>query len=186
MILLSLTLIAVPLIEIALFVVVGGRIGLLATVAVVVVTAICGTALLRMQGLEAIAKARRAAEEGRMPIESVVDGLFLFAAGLLLLTPGFLTDAIGFLLFVPPLRRVLAAGIWRRLVASGSFTVFTTGSRAGFDADPGQPADGPRGGASNIEENVIEGEYAEIDETDGTEGKNGDNSPWRGGNGPAR
>ncbi|HSM18867.1 MAG TPA: FxsA family protein, partial [Hyphomicrobiales bacterium] len=136
--LLPLLLIAVPLIEIALFVVIGGRIGLLATIAVVVVTALAGAALLRIQGLEVIAQARRSAEEGHMPIQPVVDGLFLFAAGLLLLTPGFLTDAIGFLLFVPPLRRRLAAWIWRRLLASDSFVVFTAHTRESGAAGKGR------------------------------------------------
>lgn len=160
-ILLPLALIAVPLIEIALFVVIGGRIGLLATIAVVIVTALAGAALLRLQGLEVIAQARRAAEEGHMPIQSVVDGLFLLAAGLLLLTPGFLTDAIGFLLFIPPLRRALAAWIWRRLLASGSYVVFTSHRRGTGPAGGGRrPAGGGR---------VIEGEYVEIDETDSGE-----------------
>jgi len=170
-ILLPLALIAVPLIEIALFVVVGGRIGLLATIAVVVVTALAGAALLRLQGLEVVAQARRAAEEGHMPIRSVVDGLFLFAAGLLLLTPGFLTDAIGFLLFVPPLRRGLAAFIWRRLLASGSFVVFTARSHGTGPAESGRR---PSGGGR-----VIEGEYVEIDETDGGEDKQAADRPRR-------
>lgn len=159
-ILLPLALIAVPLIEIALFVVIGGRIGLLATIAVVVVTAMAGTALLRLQGLEVIAQARRAAEEGRMPIQSVIDGLFLFAAGLLLLTPGFLTDAVGFVLFIPSLRRGLAAWMWRRLLDSGSFVVFTTHPR---DTGPAGGGRRPPGGR------VIEGEYVEIDETESGE-----------------
>jgi len=162
-ILLPLALIAVPLIEIALFVVIGGRIGLVATIAVVILTAASGAALLRLQGLEVIARARRAAEAGQMPIQSVVDGVFLFAAGLLLLTPGFLTDAIGFLLFVPPLRRALAAWIWRRLLDSGSFVVFTTGSNRT------RPADGrgrPQRRPPIIDGDVVEGDYVEIDETD--------------------
>ena len=161
--LLPLALIAVPLIEIALFVVVGGRIGLLATVAVVVVTAMCGAALLRLQGLEVIAQARRAAEAGQMPIESIVDGVFLFAAGLLLLTPGFLTDSIGFLLFIPPLRRTLAAWMWRRLLASGAFVGFT--ARSG-GAGPSSGDRRPRGHPPIIDGDVIEGDYVEIDETD--------------------
>lgn len=156
--LLPLALIAVPLIEIALFVVVGGRIGLLATIAIVVVTALSGAALLRLQGLGVIAQARSAAEEGQMPIQPVIDGLFLFAAGLLLLTPGFLTDAIGFLLFVPPLRRALAAWIWRRLLDSGGFVVFSAGSgRTGHAGTERRPQGRPP---------VIEGDYVEIDETD--------------------
>lgn len=162
-ILLPLALIAVPLIEIALFVVIGGRIGLLATIAVVVVTALAGTALLRLQGLEVIAQARRAAGEGHMPIQSVIDGLFLFAAGLLLLTPGFLTDAVGFVLFIPPLRRGLAAWIWQRLLASGSIAVFTTHSR----------------GTRPAGERVIEGEYVEIDEADRGEDRQAADRPKR-------
>jgi len=159
--LLPLALIAVPLIEIALFVVIGGRIGLLPTIAVVVITAVAGTALLRLQGMGVIEQARRAAEEGHMPIQSVVDGLFLFAAGLLLLTPGFMTDAIGFLLFIPPLRRSLAAWIWRRILTSSSFVVFTTHDQGAGPAGGGQRAPG---GAR-----VIEGEYVEIDETESGE-----------------
>jgi len=154
--LLPLALIAVPLIEIALFVVVGGRIGLFATIAVVIVTAVAGAALLRRQGLAAIEEARRAAEAGHMPIGSVIDGLFLFAAGLLLLTPGFLTDAIGFLLFVRPLRRALAAWIWRRLVASGSVHVYAARSGPSPDAPRQRPGGAP----------VIEGDYVEIEETE--------------------
>jgi UPF0716 protein FxsA len=162
-ILLPLALIAVPLIEIALFVVIGGRIGLLATIAVVIVTAMCGTALLRIQGLEVVARARRAAEAGQMPIQSVVDGVFLFAAGLLLLTPGFLTDAIGFLLFIPPLRRALAAWLWRRIIDSGSFVVFTASSdRTGPPGGQRRPQRRP----PTIEGEVIEGDYVEVDETD--------------------
>lgn len=167
--LLPLLLIGVPLIEIALFVTIGGRIGLMATIAVVVITAVIGSALLRHQGLAALARAQQAAEAGKMPVEPLVDAVFLFAAGLLLLTPGFLTDAIGFVLFIPAVRRRFAGWAWQALRASSSLHVYETGSS-------GQP--GGEGGQANGP--VIEGTYRDLDAArDATSGENGKDSPWR-------
>ena len=114
---LPLIFLAVPLIEIALFVLIGGQIGVLATIGLVIVTALLGTFLLRRQGFAVLAQAQQAIDEGRMPIGAVADGVFLLAAGLLLLTPGFFTDAIGFLLFIPRLRAFLARQILQFLAA---------------------------------------------------------------------
>lgn len=99
--------IAVPLIEIGLFVQVGGAIGLWPTLAVVVLTAVAGTALLRHQGLGTLGRLQASMDRGEMPLEPVFDGFCLLAAGALLLTPGFFTDAVGFALFVPAVRRLL-------------------------------------------------------------------------------
>ena len=112
--LLLFVMLAVPLIEIGLFIEIGGRIGLLATVAIVIVTAVIGSALLRHQGLGALNAARAAMAEQRLPIEQVFDGFCLLIAGAFLLTPGFLTDFIGFLLFVPPFRAVSTPWTTRR------------------------------------------------------------------------
>ncbi len=98
---------AVPLIEIALFVQVGGWIGLWPTIWIVVATALLGTALLRIQGLNTLMKARQSLDRGNLPVNEVFDGFCLVIAGALLLTPGFFTDAFGFLLFLPPLRASL-------------------------------------------------------------------------------
>jgi UPF0716 protein FxsA len=129
--------IGVPILEIAVFIEVGGRIGLGPTMAVVVATALAGAALLRHQGLATLNRARQSLAESRMPIAEVFDGLCLIFAGGLLLTPGFVTDSVGLLLFVPGLRAVLRALISRRLVAQ-----------------PRPPNGGP----------VIEGEFQRVEE----------------------
>ena len=105
--------VAVPIIEIALFIEVGGAIGTWQTVGVIILTALIGTALLRHQGLAALRSAQSRLMAGEDPGLLVADGLMILIAGVLLLTPGFFTDAIGFLLLMPPVRRL----IWRRLAS---------------------------------------------------------------------
>lgn len=102
-----LALLFVPLAEIALFVTVGGEIGLTWTLMIVLATAIIGSITLRTQGLNTMQKLRALKVDEEAPIV-LIEGLMIAAAGLMLLTPGFLTDTIGFLLLVPPLRRFLA------------------------------------------------------------------------------
>lgn len=156
--------IAVPMIEIGLFIQVGGWIGLWPTLFVVVATAMAGTALLRHQGLGALARLQDSLERGETPIEPVFDGFCLLAAGLLLLTPGFFTDTVGFLLFVPALRTLL-----RRLVAQ-RLQVRAHTSQSG--AHPGGASfhwhSGPRtGGQRGGQDDIIDGEYTDVsDEQD--------------------
>ena len=97
-------LLVVPITEITLFVLIGGEIGVLATIALVLTTAVTGTILLRIQGFGIVNRIRRMLDEGRMPGRELVHGLMIMIAGVLLLTPGFFTDTIGLLLFVPALR----------------------------------------------------------------------------------
>jgi UPF0716 protein FxsA len=117
---LLLAFVGIPLAEIALFIEVGGRIGLWPTLATVIGTAIIGTALLRLQGLNALRQLQRSVERGEMPVEHIFTGACLLVAGAFLLTPGFLTDAIGFLLFVPFIRRLLGRLALDRLVTRGA------------------------------------------------------------------
>lgn len=99
---------AVPLIEIALFIQVGGWIGLWPTLLVVVLTAIAGTFLVRSQGAQALGQLRGSIEDLRDPTEPLAHGAMILFSGALLLTPGFFTDAVGFALLVPGVRaRVL-------------------------------------------------------------------------------
>lgn len=97
--------IAVPLIEIALFIQLGGAIGLFPTLAIVVLTAVLGTWLVRTQGALAINELRGSFSELRDPTEPLAHGAMILIAGALLLTPGFFTDTVGFLLLFPPFRR---------------------------------------------------------------------------------
>lgn len=96
--------ISIPVIELFLFLQVGARIGWLPTLAMVVVTALLGASLSRAQGLRTLVRYQQALAEGRLPHREVIEGLMILAAGVLLLTPGFLTDAVGFALLIPPVR----------------------------------------------------------------------------------
>jgi UPF0716 protein FxsA len=102
----------VPILELWLVIRVGGLIGAWPTVALVVTAAIAGAVLLRIQGFTVLQRARVALAAGEFPAASLFDGLFVLLAGLLLITPGFLTDIVGILLFIPPLRRWLGATLW--------------------------------------------------------------------------
>jgi len=146
---LILLLIAVPLVEIAVFIEVGDLIGLWPTLAIIVATAVAGAALLRSQGLAALAHARASLDEGEFPVAQVFDGVCLLVAGALLITPGFVTDALGLLLFVPALRAWLRGVLWRILSERGTVTVITR-------LDEARMRPGGRGGR------VIDGEYHEI------------------------
>jgi len=113
----------VPLIEIGLFIQVGGAIGLWPTLAIVVLSAIVGTALMRSQGLHVIGQLQRALSELRDPTEPLANGAMILFAGALLITPGFFTDTIGLLLLIPPVRRFIFNHVRTRIVT----TTFSSG-----------------------------------------------------------
>ncbi|SEK83217.1 UPF0716 protein FxsA [Roseovarius azorensis] len=140
--------IAVPLIEIALFIQVGGAIGLWPTLAIVILTAILGTFLLRAQGAMAISSLRRSFSDLDDPSEPLAHGAMILFAGALLLTPGFFTDSIGFLLLMPPVRRRVFEFIRQRVHVQH----FEMGRP--HPDDPRQPS-GP---------DVIDGEYHEVEQ----------------------
>ena len=96
--------ILVPVIELVLLFQVGARIGLPATLGIIIVTAIIGVRLTRAQGAHNMQRARAAMNEGRMPHEEVLDGMLIILAGVLLIIPGLLTDALGSALMIPTLR----------------------------------------------------------------------------------
>jgi UPF0716 protein FxsA len=151
--------IAIPIIEIGLFIEIGGWIGLWPTLGIVIVTAFAGTTLLRLQGLAVLQRAQQATARNELPVQEVFDGLCLLIAGILLLTPGFFTDTVGFLLFVPPFRRFATSAIGRWLVRSGKISVSAggfSGGPPGSGADPGRR--GPMAGGP-----VIDGDFEEVD-----------------------
>ncbi len=111
---LFLVLVGVPIIEIGLFIQLGGFLGLWPTLGIVVLTALLGSLLLRMQGLSTLEELKRTAETGQSPAGPMANGALILVAGLLLLTPGFFTDSIGFLLMVPPVRTLLIKWIATR------------------------------------------------------------------------
>ena len=122
-------LLVVPMAEIAAFVVIGGQIGVWATLGMVLLTAIIGSFLLRWQGIGLFNRINAEMRANRIPGRDLVHGVMILIAGVLLLTPGFVTDSLGFLLFVPAVRD----GVWRlvknRVVVQTMSTGFGTGAR---------------------------------------------------------
>lgn len=148
--------IAVPLIEIGVFIKVGGFLGAWPTIGLVVLTAMIGTWLIRLQGLATLARAQSALERDELPVAEIFDGLCLLLAGALLLTPGFATDTVGFALLLPPVRHAAGQWLWRWLKARGGVDIRFMGARRSD------------GGA---DEAIIDGEFREVapekDEKDG-------------------
>lgn len=96
----------IPVAEIYVLVSVGGAIGVLPTIALVLLTALAGAHLARMQGLAVMMRIRENLAQGFMPAEELLDGLLIFLAGMTLLTPGFLTDIMGLLILLPATRNI--------------------------------------------------------------------------------
>jgi UPF0716 protein FxsA len=158
---LLLVFVAFPLLELALLIKVGQWIGFWLTMLILVSTAIIGSAVLHEQGFSAMRRMMQSAREARPPIEPVVDSVFLLIAGLLLLTPGLISDALGCLLLVPPLRRAIARWVVGHMLSTASVYVQTrtVGDAPGpHDARPGR--DGADDGV------VIEGEWERTDQPD--------------------
>lgn len=114
----------VPLIELALLLKIGVRIGPLPTLLIVIVTGIAGAALARQQGWKTWMRIQSSLNSGRMPTEELIDGALILSGGVLLLTPGILTDALGISLLAPPSRafhkRWLKKWLGRRVVRGGN------------------------------------------------------------------
>lgn len=152
--LIALLFFAIPLIELTLLIRVGGVIGVGWTLGLVILTAVIGAWLLRIQGFATLRRARTTLDQGGIPALELLEGVALLVAGALLLTPGFVTDALGFALLFPPLRRSALAGIARRMVVQAG---------AGGSTEPGgtagsaSPQQRPRQGQT------IDGEYTRDD-----------------------
>lgn len=107
--------IVVPIAELAVVIQVGQQIGVLWTVALLVADSILGSVLMRSQGRTAWRRFNEAVAAGKVPAREVLDGALVIFGGLLLLTPGFITDFLGILLLIPPTRALVRAALARRL-----------------------------------------------------------------------
>lgn len=136
-------LILVPLIEIGLFIEIGGALGLWPTLALILITAALGAGLMRAQGFAAMMRMRDAMERGEDPRGPLAEGAMILVAGALMLTPGFFTDALGLLFLLPPVRHAVIAWVGPRLAARAS---------------------AHRAGGAARREATIEAEYEVIDE----------------------
>tara|TARA_Y100000741_G_C17936492_1_gene429941 strand:+ start:120 stop:476 length:357 start_codon:yes stop_codon:yes gene_type:complete len=98
----------VPITEIAIFISIGSKIGVLNTISIILVTALVGIFLVRRQGMNLLFNAQKNMMQGIMPTEEIKGGIFLLISGLLLITPGFFTDCIGFAIFLKPVQNFIS------------------------------------------------------------------------------
>ena len=155
----------VPILEIATFIQMGSLIGLGWTLASILLTAVIGAFLVRRQGFKALNEARTQSANNEIPVTPVIHGVFILAAGLLLLTPGFVTDAIGFIFLVPPFRLLIAGKVWAWITANMDVRVMQPGGSYG------QPH-------RQHDDMVIDGEAVELDEPEKPGKTPPDSSPW--------
>ncbi|MEM6439006.1 MAG: FxsA family protein [Pseudomonadota bacterium] len=160
-------LVAVPIIEIALFIEVGDWLGLWPTLAIVIATAVAGAALLRSQGRGVLADLQGRLQDGGDPTGPIAHGAMILFAGALLLTPGFFTDAVGFALLVPPVRAALLRWGAARFAASVQVRTF------GASARP-RPGPGPMGRGRG---DVVEGEWTDLEDAAGRGGPDDPGAP---------
>ena len=138
----------IPLVELFLLIWIAEQTSLLATIGLVIVTGVIGSLLARRQGLQAWQRFRRATAEGRLPGREIQDGAMIAAAALLLLTPGILSDAVGFLLLVPAVRQLIRAAVMQR-IASGIKMQITRGSAPQGRPEPPPAARSPQSSPSS-------------------------------------
>jgi UPF0716 protein FxsA len=151
--------ILVPTLELVLLIKLGSFIGALPTVAIVFITAILGASLLRREGFSTLMKAQNRMESGQMPAQELVEGALLVMSGAFLLTPGFITDSVGFACLIPSLRRRMASALLKRMTLQmGSVTMYS--STSSTSSVPGQTQEPP---GKVIEGEVIEGEFQNRD-----------------------
>ena len=155
----------VPIIEIGLFIQVGGFLGLWPTIALVLITAFVGASLVRSQGIQTLMSVQGRLQQGEMPAQQILEGVMLAVAGVLLLTPGFMTDALGMLVLLPAPRAMIAKKMMEKMVVSNMSSGFHAGGQAGFGQSPfGQdpfnrdPSDQSKDG------NTFEGEFEKKDD----------------------
>lgn len=146
-------LLIVPLAEIAAFVVIGGQIGVWATLGMVLLTAIIGTMLLRWQGIGLFNRINAEMRANRVPGRELVHGVMILIAGVLLLTPGFVTDTLGFLLFIPAVRDL----VWRLI----KDRVIVQAMPGGFSTSPQAPG----GSGGGPDDRVVDLDEAEFERT---------------------
>ena len=131
--------IAIPIMEVILFITVGKHIGLWNTILIIIVTGIIGAILVKTQGISIINKAMEELKSNKMPILSIFEGIAILVAGAFLLTPGFLTDTLGGLLLIPKTRNILI-----------EYIISFLKKRANF---------------KDKENKIFEGDYEEVDDT---------------------
>jgi UPF0716 protein FxsA len=153
----------VPIIEIGLFIQVGGFLGLWPTIGLVLLTVVVGASLVRSQGLQTLMSVQSKLQQGEMPAQQIVEGVMLAVSGVLLLTPGFMTDAMGMLVLLPAPRAAIAKYLMSKVVVKSVSGGFHQGGfhqgdfqQGPFDSHHDHQRDG----------NTFEGEFERKDDDD--------------------
>jgi len=145
----------IPIVEIYILLEVGGIIGAFPTIILVVLTAVIGAGLLRQQGVSTLARFQQNMGQGKIPAQEMIEGVLLAVGGAFLMTPGFVTDTMGFLCLLPFSRKFIAQNIMKR--SAGKMKAGVGAQMGGFtyqsysEREPNDP-------------NVVEGEFTEIEE----------------------
>lgn len=153
--------ILVPIIEIAVFIQVGDQLGLGATLAIVVITAVIGVNLLKQQGFSVMRDIQNSLNQGKVPALEIASGAQLLFAGGLLLTPGFVTDVVGFLLMVPAIRILLAKFLISRIKISTASVSSANFESASFYYSSPNSTNSSNSSNSLNKGRIIEGELVE-------------------------
>ena len=148
--------IIIPLVELYVIIAVGEEIGALWTVLLVLLTAVIGVNLLRMQGMSTLARAQKNMAQGTIPAMEMMEGVALAVAGVLLITPGFITDTIGFLCLFPASRRAIIRYLMARATLHTNLGGFHSSQRHDPRSKPSEVDHGKTG-------RTIEGEYRRED-----------------------
>jgi UPF0716 protein FxsA len=172
-------LLLIPLMDVLVLVLIAGWIGTVPTVALVVLTGLIGMLVVRAEGRHTLRRIREKVSKGQPPTDELLDGGFLIAAGAFLLTPGLVTDAIGFLLVVPPTRYLIREATKRWVVvpiADAKSSGFVTGGvyTSGFPGGgPDAPPEGGPGGPEEYDlgEDAYDVDFEEVRDPD-SDGEN--------------
>ncbi len=143
---------SIPIVEMYLLIEVAERIEALPTILLVMLTAVLGVSLIRQQGLSTLTKGIRRLNQAEIPAAEIIEGVLLAVAGAFLITPGFLTDFIGFLIIIPITRQITARMLLKRMAARADFRKNGSDVGSGSNKTP------------DIAGSVIEGEYEKKDQ----------------------
>ncbi|MBD1584265.1 FxsA family protein [Pseudoalteromonas sp. S16_S37] len=158
--------IVVPIIEIALLIQVSDIIGGVATIALVILTAIFGAKLVKQQGLNAYSNVQGQMAQGQMPATELFTGLCVIIAGVLLMTPGIMTDVLGFMLLTPAIRGQLAKALMKQVTVKMQSSMYQSNSTFTHSNKASEPFE--HNGETHFQDkdhapNTIEGEYQRKD-----------------------
>lgn len=155
--------IIIPIAEMLLLFEVADKIGGLTTLVLVVLTAVIGIQILKQQGLATFTRANQRINSGELPAQEIIEGIFLAVGGAFLLTPGFITDTLGFMFLIGPIRRLFV----RSLIKSGKLAILQSGSQRQFFYSQHQTR------SSSEDGSIFEGEFKRDEPIDADQDKLG-------------